>query len=131
MRLIIELNEESDAKIIRMLDKGNIKKLSKKIAKRITSEIDKSNEVINSVLDHTGYTIGQIRCSSRKDEIVLARQVLAYLIKHVTNMEDKSIGQFINRDRATVKHSCKRIKGYIDADDRCLDMYYPLIEMFK
>jgi hypothetical protein len=54
---------------------------------------------------------------TRLYDIVLPRQVAMYLIRKKTTLSYKQIGKkFSNKDHATVLHSCKRVKDYMDVD---------------
>jgi chromosomal replication initiator protein len=56
-----------------------------------------------------------IQTSSRKSEIVQARQITMYLSKKYTESSYSYIGTVVgNRDHATVHHSCKMVKEQME-----------------
>ncbi len=58
-----------------------------------------------------------IQSSSRKREIVQARQVTMYFIKKHTELSLSQIGvQVGNRNHATVLHACNTVKNYYEVD---------------
>lgn len=54
---------------------------------------------------------------TRLREFVYARQLYAYFCKQYTNESLSKIGQFINKDHATMIHSINQIKGYYEFDN--------------
>jgi chromosomal replication initiator protein len=58
-----------------------------------------------------------LRAKTRKQEVVLARQVAMYLSKELTNSSLKTIGlHFGGRDHSTVIHSCQTIHDRLSGD---------------
>lgn len=69
------------------------------------------------VSDYYNLDISVIESKSRKHEIALARQMSMYLIKRLTNLSLKRIGEaFGGRDHSTVLHSCQAIENYLVTD---------------
>tara|TARA_Y100001954_G_scaffold161468_1_gene171467 strand:+ start:189 stop:1553 length:1365 start_codon:yes stop_codon:yes gene_type:complete len=59
-----------------------------------------------------------IRGKSRRQEIALARQIIMYLSRELTNLPLSKIGENIGkRDHSTVVHACKLIEKKITNDD--------------
>ena len=54
---------------------------------------------------------------SRKQELVLARQLYCYLARLNTNASLAKIGYFINRDHVSVLHSLNKAKWYLEVKD--------------
>jgi chromosomal replication initiator protein len=58
-----------------------------------------------------------LRAKTRKQEVVIARQVAMYLSKDLTNSSLKTIGlHFGGRDHSTVIHSCQAIQDRLRSD---------------
>jgi len=59
-----------------------------------------------------------IRGKSRRQDVALARQVIMYLSRELTNLPLSKIGsQLGKRDHSTVVHACKTIENKINDDD--------------
>jgi chromosomal replication initiator protein len=59
-----------------------------------------------------------MRAKTRKQEIVLPRQVAMYLAKNLTRASLKTIGlHFGGRDHSTIIHACKSIERAIASDE--------------
>ena len=72
-------------------------------------------KILEKVCDHFQISEAQIQSKSRKQEIVIARQISMYLSKKYTDSSFSHIGKVIgNRDHATVLHSCKIVKDQIE-----------------
>ena len=71
-------------------------------------------ELINVVSDVTGISKKDIRSTSRKSEIVLARNIVMYIMNVHLGQTTKKTGRFVNRDHATCIHAVKVMRGYID-----------------
>ena len=57
-----------------------------------------------------------IKGAGRQKNIATARHITAYLIRNLTNLPLSGIGDFINRDHATVLSSIRKIEGQIKTD---------------
>lgn len=88
-------------RVLRDIIKRKNTNLSIETIQRITSE-------------HYGIKEDLIRAKTRKQEIVLARQVAMYICKTMTNFALKTIGlHFGGRDHSTVIHAFQTIEGKI------------------
>lgn len=81
---------------------------------------------VEHIIQRTCHYFGQepadVISSTRKANIVLARQVIMYLAHKHTNLSTTRIGQAIgHRGHATVLHSCQAISQRIAADDSFRD----------
>lgn len=94
--------------------------LAQRIVHKIVNYVQKEitiEDIINTVSEHFNISTALIRSSSRKREVVHARQVAMYLAKNHTELSSARIGSYIgNRDHATVLHACKLIKDMKDVD---------------
>ena len=57
-----------------------------------------------------------IKGQSRQKNIVTARHITSYLIRNLTNLPLSGIGEFLNRDHATVLASIRKIEDQIKND---------------
>ena len=55
--------------------------------------------------------------SSRKQDLVSARQIVAYIMRYKYRMSATEIGKRMNRDHATSIHSCKVVTNYLETND--------------
>ena len=99
-------------------------------------DIDMAREVLSSVVTEvrSPLTVEEIqrivsefydipndllRAKTRKQEIVIARQVAMYLAKDLTNCSLKTIGlNFGGRDHSTVIHACQTVEEQIKIDPK-------------
>ena len=101
-------NREIDMSLARRVVEQSIK-FEKK---RITVQ-----KIKDAVSDYYSIKKDLIQSSSRKREIVQARQVTMYFIKKHTELSLSQIGlQVGNRSHATVLHACNTVKNYYDFD---------------
>lgn len=78
----------------------------------------------NSLVEFVKQVVGKyydvdpklLEIKTRKREVVLARQVCMYLIVKNSKISLKMIGNYFNKDHATVIHSNTVIKNYLDWD---------------
>lgn len=70
------------------------------------------------VADHFKVSENALRAKSRKQEVVLPRQVAMYLSKNLTRASLKTIGlHFGGRDHSTIIHACRSIERAVEGDD--------------
>lgn len=101
-------NREIDINLARRVVEQSIK-FEKK---RITVQ-----KIKDAVSDYYNIKKDLIQSTSRKREIVQARQVTMYFIKKHTELSLSQIGvQVGNRSHATVLHACNTVKNYYDFD---------------
>lgn len=67
-----------------------------------------SSEIIYRVAQKHGVGVGDIRGTSRKPNLVLARQEAAYEIRMKRGLSLPQIGVMLGRDHTTVLHGIKR-----------------------
>lgn len=73
--------------------------------------------ILNYVSEKTGVSPDDIRGKARYREFVLARQCFCYLARTYTRYGTPTIGAYINRNHATVLHSCKETEINLEAKD--------------
>ena len=95
-------------------------RLAERVIKRSVKIDDKPltlDEIIDKVCSHFNVTVNAVNSRSRKQEIVLARQVSMYLAQKHTKMPASRIGKLVGgRDHSTVLHSCSQIEKRLQAD---------------
>lgn len=75
-------------------------------------------QIQKMVADYFKVPENSLRAKTRKQEIVLPRQVAMYLSKNLTRASLKTIGlHFGGRDHSTIIHACKTIEKSIGQDD--------------
>ena len=71
-----------------------------------------TEQIIKKVAEANGYTVEQLRSSSRKSGIIDVRQVAAYLAFMQIANEPRAairVGEAVNRERTTVLWSINRV----------------------
>ena len=95
--------------------------LAKEVMRTFVSEIHRevTPEVIQkAVADHFNLDVEKIKSTTRRRQVVLARQISMYLVKQHTNNSLKNIGKlFGNRDHSTVIYSLKTVGDLMDTND--------------
>ena len=92
------------------------KQIIDKYVKQSTPEIT-IDYIIKLVSNHFGISIEECKSTTRRREIVQARQFIMYLAKKYTKISLTSIGlQCGNKDHATVLHACKTINNLLETD---------------
>ncbi|BAV94014.1 chromosomal replication initiator protein DnaA [Ichthyobacterium seriolicida] len=94
------------------------------LAKEITSAFINNNSekitivhILNTVSNHLGISIDDIKSKSRRREIVQGRQISMYLCKKYTQQSLHTIGEKVgNRNHTTVVHSFKTVNNLKDTD---------------
>lgn len=73
-------------------------------------------KIIDETARYYQVSAEDIKGISRQKNIVTARHITAYLIRNLTNLSLPGIGDFLNRDHATVLSSIRKIEGQIRND---------------
>ncbi|MBI5726890.1 MAG: chromosomal replication initiator protein DnaA, partial [Ignavibacteriales bacterium] len=87
-----------------------------------------STDVISKIVsEYFNLDENKLRDKTRKQEIVLARQIAMFLTKELTRNSLKNIGLFFGgRDHTTVIHACENIQGQIEKDMKVKDIVHSL-----
>tara|TARA_B100001057_G_C22442506_1_gene791780 strand:- start:8 stop:439 length:432 start_codon:yes stop_codon:yes gene_type:complete len=80
--------------------------------------LDDFKDLINKV-----YFIDDLCAASRKQKYVFARHTYCALVRNLTKLSSSRIGESINRDHATVLHSCKVHSQLMQTDKQYRDRY--------
>jgi chromosomal replication initiator protein len=76
------------------------------------------DEIIEETAKFYGLDPKDIKGTSRTKEINLARQISMHLIRHITSLSLKEIGQIFNRDHTTVMHALEKVDKMIKDDSK-------------
>lgn len=79
--------------------------------------------VFNEVKNEYGVTAFQLYSKTRLLHIRESRQVFSQLMRKHTDMTLKEIGKLVNRDHATVMHSCKVVDADIESNQKFRKRY--------
>ena len=92
--------------------------LAKQVVSQVVRAEDKQltvEKILDTVCKHFNLDKSLIYTSSRKQEIVQARQVAMFLAKKLTEYSYAQIGKIIGgKDHATVVHACKTVKDQME-----------------
>ena len=72
--------------------------------------------ILSEISRYYQVTEDDIKGVGRQKNIASARHITAYLIRNLTNLPLSGIGDFLNRDHATVLSSIRKIEGQIKTD---------------
>ncbi len=104
-------NREIDEKLVKRVVK-------ERLGKRFLAEI-KLEDIVRRVSEITSISEREIVGTSRKKELVEARQIAAYLGREILGASLSSIGiYFGGRDHTTILHACKNIEEKIKSEKR-------------
>ncbi len=101
------------------IDEQLVKKVVKeRLGKKYLAEI-RLEDVVRRVSEVTSISEREIVGTSRKKELVEARQIAAYLGREILGASLSSIGiYFGGRDHTTILHACKNIEEKIKSENR-------------
>jgi chromosomal replication initiator protein len=95
--------------------------LAEKVLRHVISSEKKDltvEQIQKIVADYFKVSENSLRAKTRKQEIVLPRQVAMFLAKKLTRASLKTIGlHFGGRDHSTIIHACKSMEHSMDVDD--------------
>ncbi len=74
--------------------------------------------IIDTVAEHFGVTPEDIVSNKRSSEVVIPRQIVMYLCRHLLDIPLKSIGSYIgNRDHSTVIYGVKKVETDLETSE--------------
>lgn len=95
--------------------------LAKDVMRSFVSDIHRevTPEIIQkAVAEHFDLDVEKIKSTTRRRQVVLARQISMFLVKQHTNNSLKNIGKlFGGRDHSTVIYSLKTVEDLMDTND--------------
>lgn len=104
--------------------------LAEEVLRSVTSSVQKQltvEQIQKIVSEHYKLSENLLRAKTRKQEIVLARQVAMFLSKTYTSATLKTIGlHFGGRDHSTVIHACQTITSLVAEDQSVANSVHAL-----
>ena len=115
---------------------GNIDmRLAERVIKRAVKMDDHPltvDDIVETVCNHYNVSPSAISSSSRKHDLVIARQVSMYLAQKYTKMPASRIGKLVGgRDHSTVIHSCTKVEERLKVDRQFHDDLMSIENSFK
>ena len=78
-----------------------------------------------------GFSIEDVLSSSRRQPLVLCRQISMYLCRELTDLSLPKIGAHFNRDHTTVLHSVEKVKRILRSDRAVFDRVNQLTQELR
>jgi chromosomal replication initiator protein len=89
-------------------------------------------EIITAAADSYGFTVAEVQGPSRRQPLVMCRQVGMYLCRELTDLSLPKIGEvFGGRDHTTVIHSLDKVKRVIRSDRAVFDRVHNLLQQLR
>lgn len=89
-------------------------------------------EIIRATAESFGFSVTDVEGPSRRQPLVLCRQVAMYLCRELTDLSLPKIGEnFGNRDHTTVIHSVEKVKRIIRSDRSVFDRVHSLSQQLR
>ena len=83
------------------------------------SEIRRIRQITKVVANEFGFTVADLKGTSRKQTLSMARSIAIYLCRHLVGVSFLKIGNiFGNRDHSTIMHSCQKVTKLLNSPDR-------------
>lgn len=112
---LLKMRERIDAMIIDI-------KMFKQI-NGVSSDRTKVNVIFKAVMNYYDISKEELKGKSREGEVVIARQFFCSMARELTELSYQAIGNYVNRDHATVMHSKRVIDNSKDTADTLYDHY--------
>ena len=78
---------------------------------------DNLNETLLRVCNYFGVDIDNVKDNNRLQELVYAREFFAYYAIKKLNANQKEIADLLGKERSTITHYHKKIKGLLEVND--------------
>ncbi len=89
-------------------------------------------DIISAAADSFGFSVAEVQGPSRRQPLVMCRQVGMYLCRELTDLSLPKIGEaFGGRDHTTVIHSLEKVKRVIRSDRAVFDRVHNLLQHLK
>jgi chromosomal replication initiator protein len=89
-------------------------------------------DIIAAAADSYGFTVAEVQGPSRRQPLVMCRQVGMYLCRELTDLSLPKIGDvFGGRDHTTVIHSLDKVKRVIRSDRAVFDRVHNLLQQLR
>jgi chromosomal replication initiator protein len=108
-------------------------------AERVLKDIVTSEEpiplgpetIIRTTAHAYSFSVEDVLSSSRKQPLVLCRQISMYLCRELTDLSLPKIGERFNRDHTTVLHSVEKVKRILRSDRAVFDRVNQLTQELR
>jgi chromosomal replication initiator protein len=91
-----------------------------------------ADDIIRCAADMFGFSVSDVQGPSRRQPLVLCRQVAMYLCRELTDLSLPKIGEhFGGRDHTTVIHSVEKVKRIIRSDRVVFDQVHSLSQQLR
>ena len=108
-------------------------------AERVLKDIVTSEEpvplgpetIIRTTAHAYGFSVEDVLSSSRRQPLVLCRQISMYLCRELTDLSLPKIGEYFNRDHTTVLHSVEKVKRILRSDRAVFDRVNQLTQELR
>ena len=108
-------------------------------AERVLKDIVSADEpvplgpetIIRTTASAYGFSVEDVLSSSRKQPLVLCRQISMYLCRELTDLSLPKIGEHFNRDHTTVLHSVEKVKRILRSDRAVFDRVNQLTQELR
>jgi len=108
-------------------------------AERVLKDIVTSDEpvplgpetIIRTTAQAYGFSVEDVLSSSRRQPLVLCRQISMYLCRELTDLSLPKIGEHFNRDHTTVLHSVEKVKRILRSDRAVFDRVNQLTQELR
>ena len=108
-------------------------------AERVLKDIVTSDEpvplgpetIIRATAHAYGFSVEDVLSSSRRQPLVLCRQISMYLCRELTDLSLPKIGEHFNRDHTTVLHSVEKVKRILRSDRAVFDRVNQLTQELR
>lgn len=78
-----------------------------------------------------GFSVEDVLSSSRRQPLVLCRQISMYLCRELTDLSLPKIGEHFNRDHTTVLHSVEKVRRILRSDRAVFDRVNQLTQELR
>ena len=87
--------------------------------------------IIRTTATAYGFSVEDVLSSSRRQPLVLCRQISMYLCRELTDLSLPKIGEHFNRDHTTVLHSVEKVKRILRSDRAVFDRVNQLTQELR
>jgi len=101
------------------------------IAPAIGKESNKETSVINVIhyiCDYYNVVYEDVKSKKRDRELVVPRQMIAYILHKIIGISSSRTGKYINRDHSTVLYSCNEIKKFLEYEYETKKSYSDIVK---
>jgi chromosomal replication initiator protein len=87
--------------------------------------------IIRTTAQTFGFSVEDVLSSSRRQPLVLCRQISMYLCRELTDLSLPKIGRHFNRDHTTVLHSVEKVRRILRSDRAVFDRVNQLTQELR